>query len=1046
MMDFNRIVDRRQSYRLLFAAALIIVLAILFWTGSRYPSLDEKAMMGGMIHLEDPLSFEAIFPISPDMSVLERIFYSTLNWIDTNKKGMTFGLLMGASFLTLLGYMRQRSFSGPFANSLYGMFLGAPLGVCVNCAAPIAKGLYQGGSRAETTLSAMIASPTLNIVVMTMAFSLLPFYIAATKLALSLMVILLVVPIVCRFIPEEKLLRTVGNPDAGPPAPEAVEEVDPQETLTGAALGFARDFGRNLFFILKMTLPLMLLAGILGAVAATLVPTEWIVDREFNLVGASIAAVVGTFLPVPIGFDVVLSGAMLNGGAGHGFAMTLVFTLGTFSIYSFFIIGGSVGWRAASMVGGAVIALGLLAGLGVDAWHKMEMRSALELLLEDEAAETTPVEPAGNTPQPSVASALAAPAILAADIETELTIERIEFAPTSAIAETLFTRQEAWHHGIDHPVEFSLADMWPPFWEGRSVASGDIDRDGDLDLVFASTRQGLYVYLNNGQGQFSAATLALGSMADLPIFNAALVDLDNDGWQDLFLTSYREGLFVVPNIGGQFDFAAATSVANREDAILALSASFGDVDRDGDLDVALGNWAAGWYRRVPGEESRNRILFNDGAGYGSGQFADLPGIPGETLSILLSDIDSNGTLDLMVGNDFEVPDYFYLGDGRGSFDAITFQDGRIPMTTTTTMSLSSADLDNDGSMDLYMAQIAGRASGISDRLHMQRIEDYCLDIEREEDRAVCQQNMDIKSWYRPGNSLDPSYASRCGGMDEPYRSECRGMLVKDLAIQNNDASMCALIPVGQDRARQYCDIHFAPIRAMTAEETDAAIPQILDRNVLLEMAESGAFEETGEARGVEVGGWSWDVSVGDFDNDGWQDIYIVNGTWVPNEVTPSNIFLRNRGDGTFEEVTEAAGLVDYHMTAAATLFDADNDGDLDIVAVPVNAPPVMFTNNSQSAQAIAFMLVDQIGNRDGIGARIEIETDAGPQSREIQLGGGFMSFDAPIAHFGLGVETDVRAVSIRWADGSVEEINQPFEAGGLYQITRASSEAETDGE
>ena len=56
-----------------------------------------------------------------------------------------------------------------------------PLGVCVNCAAPIAKGLYAGGARAETTLAAMIASPTLNIVVLTMLFGLFPFYMALTK-------------------------------------------------------------------------------------------------------------------------------------------------------------------------------------------------------------------------------------------------------------------------------------------------------------------------------------------------------------------------------------------------------------------------------------------------------------------------------------------------------------------------------------------------------------------------------------------------------------------------------------------------------------------------------------------------------------------------------------------------------------------------------------------------------------------------------------------------------------------------------------------------
>ena len=84
------------------------------------------------------------------------------------------------------------------------------------------------------------------------------------------------------------------------------------------------------------------------------------------------------------------------------------------------------------------------------------------------------------------------------------------------------------------------------------------------------------------------------------------------------------------------------------------------------------------------------------------------------------------------------------------------------------------------------------------------------------------------------------------------------------------------------------------------------------------------------------------------------------------------------------------------MTAAAVAFDADGDGDLDILTHPVNGPLTFFRNNAQDANVIAFELEDHVGNRDGIGAVIEIEDDQGHvQRREIQLGGGFMSFDAP---------------------------------------------------
>lgn len=1031
MMQVSAMIRLDHWKRLGFAMLVMATLAIFFWSTSRYPSLDEKAMMSGAIQLEDPLGFEALIPVEPDAPVIERIGISTVNWINTNKKGMTFGWLFGASFLTLLGYFRRRNFKGGFANSVYGMFIGAPLGVCVNCAAPIARGLFQGGSRAETTLSAMIASPTLNVVVLTMAFALLPFYIAATKVALSLLVILIAVPLICRLLPKERLLHVPKEPVA-PAAPDPDEAGAGPEGVIASGIGFLGDYLRNFWFILRTTAPLMLLAGFLGAAAGTLLPADLVSGREFGPVSALLAGLVGTFLPVPIGFDVVVSGALLNGGVGHGFIMTLVFTLGSFSVYSFMIVATSVGWRAAWLLAGTVCGVGIVSGFAIDAYHDDQTRRAIEILTSEDDVAMAPMA-ASQTIRVTGPDA------------AQVSLERIPYGVPVSRGDTPFTRMEAWQLGIDQPVEFSFADMWPPFWEGRSVASGDLDRDGDIDLVFASTRAGLYIYRNDGTGGFSGGAVSDPVVSALPIFNAVLVDLDNDGFQDLFLTTYRQGNFILPNRGGRFDFAGLVEVANRDDAILTLALSFADADRDGDLDVALGNWAAGWYRRIPGEESRNRIVLNEGAAMTGADYLDLPGIPGETLSILFSDIDRDGATDLLVGNDFEVPDYVYMGDGTGDFRAITHQDDRIPMTTNTTMSVSAFDARNDGAMALYFAQIAGRADGVSDRLRMQPIERYCDGVERASDRSICQQNMDIKTWYRSGNSLDPSNARRCAGLDEPYRSECRGMMIKDLAIQSDDPSMCALIPANQPHIRDYCDIHFQPSRRMTRAEQDAALPQIMSRNVLLEPREGGRYAETAAAMNVEVGGWSWDVSNGDFDNDGWQDLYIVNGTWVPNEVTPSNIFLRNRDGAAFEDATQGFGLEDYAITAAATLADLDNDGDLDVIAVPVNAPVVAFMNNSERS-AISFQLDDSLGNRDGIGARIEIRHDGfgtGRQSREIQLGGGFMSFDAPVAHFGLGDLTAIDGASIVWADGRVSELAGPLEAGATYIVHRDTFSEET---
>jgi len=1007
----SELVARYSERRLIFAVLLVVVLAMLFWTQSRYPQLDEKAMMSGAIVLEDPISFAPKYPVSAEMPVYEKIFLTTLNWINTNKKGMTFGILIAAAFLTLFSYLQKRSFAGGFSNSFLGLAMGAPLGVCVNCAAPIARGLYSGGMRAETTLSAMIASPTLNIVVVTMVFSLMPVYMALTKIGLSLLVILVAVPLICRMLPQAELQRA----QPAVPAPTGWD-VREQESYVRAFTGFVLSYLKNLWFILKTTLPLMLLAGILGAIVGTLLPQDLILGLGFGIGVLVLIAIVGTFLPVPIAFDVVLAGALLSGGLSHGYVFALLFTLGSFSVYSFMIVASTISTRAASLLAATIVVLGVLGGTAMHYYHTYKTDRALELLLGFER--------------------LILPAAVAQTAPDGISIETRAFAPRSAATELPFERVEAGTIGIDKPLEFSMKDMWPPFWEGRSLSSGDLDGDGDLDLVIASTEAGLYIYHNDGAGSFSRSAQDIGALADLDIFNAALVDIDNDGWLDLFLATYLDGNHVVRNEAGTLDLANPMPVANRDQAMLSLALTFGDVDLDGDLDAALGNWSAGWYRRIPGEESRNRLLLNDGGVLDGSKFADLPGLPGETLSILFSDINTDGAPDLLVGNDFELPDYVYYGDGQGALTPVMRDQAHIPHTTNTTMSIKTGDLMNDGMPELYYGQIAGRASGVSSRLKMQHLSKYCDGIVDGDAKALCQRNMDIKSWYKSGNRFDPTYASKCAELTGGLQAECKAMLIKDLAIQKQDASICALIPADQKIPRAYCNIHFKPREAPLQSVFNTTIPQVMNHNVLLTRI-GDAYSDTAKAQKLEVGGWSWDTKLGDFDNDGWLDIYIVNGTWVPNEVSPSNLFFHNNGDGTFTEASGSFGLEDYLMSAAATSFDIDHDGDLDVISQPVNGPVVLFRNNAQSGNAVEIELRDQQGNSHAIGARLVAELPNGSiMSREIQSGGGFMSFDAPVVHFGLGDAAELAKLTIHWPTGTASEIAGPIMAGSTYKITR----------
>ncbi len=361
---------------MLFVSAVIVITAVIFWTGSRYPSLDQKAIMGGNAALEDPLSFEASIQIQPDHGSIKRIVFSTINWVETNLEGMAFGLVIGASLLTLIGMIPARGHRSGFVNTLIGVAVGTPLGVCVNCAAPVAKGMHDGGARLETTLATMFSSPTLNVIVLTMLFSIFPLYLTVIKLVLTLTFILLLVPLLSRWVFPAERARTYDDAVCAIPASPAPAN----EGLIAAVRGATALLVKNLRYVVIRTVPLMLLAGFLGAVVANLVPLPDLVDFEPSILSVAVVALIGIFLPVPVAFDIVVVAVLISAGAPMVYSGTLLFTLGIFSIYPFFIVWTSISKRVAIVLAGALVVLGVLGGIVAENIHQAELRNMLEYL------------------------------------------------------------------------------------------------------------------------------------------------------------------------------------------------------------------------------------------------------------------------------------------------------------------------------------------------------------------------------------------------------------------------------------------------------------------------------------------------------------------------------------------------------------------------------------------------------------------------------------------------------------------------------------------
>lgn len=366
-----------DNKRFVWVFAVIVVTAVTFWSGSRYPSLDEKATMGGSARLEDPLSFQASIQIQPSDGAVERIVYTTINWVETNLQGMAFGLLIGACLLTLIGLIPARGHRNGFVNTLIGVGVGAPLGVCVNCAAPVAKGMHDGGARLETTLATMFSSPTLNIIVLSMLFSIFPLYMTLIKLAQTLIFILLLVPLLSRWVFRQERALTYDDAVCAVPRTSAAPS---NESWIAALGGAAMLLGRNLLYVVLRTVPLMLLAGLLGAVVVHLLPLPGLLENAPTIFSVAVVALVGIFLPVPVAFDVVLVAVLISAGAPTIYSMTLLFTLGIFSVYPFFIVWTTISRRVAVVLAAVLVVIGVIGGYVADEIHQAELSDMLQYL------------------------------------------------------------------------------------------------------------------------------------------------------------------------------------------------------------------------------------------------------------------------------------------------------------------------------------------------------------------------------------------------------------------------------------------------------------------------------------------------------------------------------------------------------------------------------------------------------------------------------------------------------------------------------------------
>lgn len=539
------------------------------------------------------------------------------------------------------------------------------------------------------------------------------------------------------------------------------------------------------------------------------------------------------------------------------------------------------------------------------------------------------------------------------------------------------------------------------FYNGAGVSIGDINNDGLPDIFFTANQSKNKLYLNKGNWKFEDITDVAGIVSqDKWYTGVTMADINADGWLDIYvcnsggLVGYNKpNELYINQKNGTFKEEAATY--GLDDKGLTTHAAFFDYDHDGDLDCFVLNNSPrsiesfGYnksIRNIRDKVNGDRFYRND-----NGKFIDVSeqsGIYGSEigfgLGITVGDLNNDGWEDMYISNDFFERDYLYINQQNGTFkEVINEAMGHISQGS---MGSDMIDINNDGLLDVFTTEMLPE-------------DDYKL-------------KTTIKF-----DDYDVQNARLQGDFHHQFTSNC-------LQINNGD----------------------------------------------------GTFSEIAQLAGVDATGWSWGALSFDFDNDGLKDLYVCNGIakdltdqdflefFGSNEVLNSvkeggfnfedilkrmpsnkvsNYAFINKGDLQFKNVSDSLGLATPSFSNGAAYGDLDNDGDLDIIVNNANADAFVYRNDASERLKNHFLKVKLNGNPPntaGIGSRVTLYSKNGMQVLEQMPSRGFQSSIDFTLHFGLGNNSSIDSILIRWPD-QTEELLENIKADTTVLFEQKNAKA-----